>query len=317
MVSSKFDELHNRFFSILNSKNGTRYERLAAIVFKALDERNTVIHDFKLRGASSIKHQIDVLIEINGEKKRVLIECKDFDRSQQLVGLSIIRDFRSVVEDAGVDEAFVVTCTGYTRPARKYAKAKGIKLAVLRVFEEADWEGRIRTVIVNFIVQAPPRLERAEIRVASVEQQAAIHADAGAEGVSFPNLRRGAPVYLVSGFEQVGLFDYLEIEANKLSGAPTGLYTIDVDPSIWQLRFGERSLHSFDTMRFTFRTSPSVTETIEVGSQRIAELILQGFGNDDIVIFADQLERAKIDSEGRVLSNPAPNAPNIGFLKRS
>jgi hypothetical protein len=50
MARSRYDELHDRFFPILSSKEGTRYERLAAVVLKALDEKNVVIHDFKLRG---------------------------------------------------------------------------------------------------------------------------------------------------------------------------------------------------------------------------------------------------------------------------
>ena len=79
MARSKYDELHDRFFSILSTKAGTRYERLAALVFKRLHERHAVIHDFKLVGASKVKHQIDVLLETDGKNRRVLVECKDFE----------------------------------------------------------------------------------------------------------------------------------------------------------------------------------------------------------------------------------------------
>ena len=78
----------------------------------------------------------------------------------------------------------------------KYAKAKGIKLAVLRTFEDNDWEGRLKAITVNLTIQMPPHPERAEIGVASVERQRAIHADAAAEGVPFPDVRKGSPVYL-------------------------------------------------------------------------------------------------------------------------
>lgn len=145
MADSRYDELHDRFFSTQSPKEGTRYERLAAVVLKSLSEQSVVIHDFRLRGDSTVKHQIDVLIEVGGMRKRTMIECKDFDKSGRLVGISVLRDFRSVVEDTNADEAFVLTCTGYTRPARKYAKAKGIKLAVMRVLEEKDWEGTDRS----------------------------------------------------------------------------------------------------------------------------------------------------------------------------
>jgi Restriction endonuclease len=124
---SKYDELHDRFFTILSTKAGTRYERLAALVFKRLHEQHAVIHDFKLIGASKVKHQIDVLLEIDGKSRRVLVECKDFDKAGKPVGLGIIRNFWAVIEDTHADEAFVVTCTRYTPPARRYATAKGIK----------------------------------------------------------------------------------------------------------------------------------------------------------------------------------------------
>jgi restriction endonuclease Mrr len=75
----------------------------------------------------------------------VLIECKDFDISGDKIGLDIIRNFRSVLEDTKADEGVVVTCNGFTTDAQKYA-AKGVKLLVLRAFERADMVGRIKTV---------------------------------------------------------------------------------------------------------------------------------------------------------------------------
>ncbi len=45
---SGYDELHDKYHKTLTTKSGTRYERLAAVVFKALDERHIVIHDLKL-----------------------------------------------------------------------------------------------------------------------------------------------------------------------------------------------------------------------------------------------------------------------------
>jgi hypothetical protein len=98
---SRYDELHDRYNTILTTKGGTRYEIVAAFVFKALEEQDTVIHDLSLVGESDVAHQIDVLVERNGVKHRVLIECKDFDISGEKIGLDIIRNFRSVLEDTG------------------------------------------------------------------------------------------------------------------------------------------------------------------------------------------------------------------------
>jgi len=151
---SKYDELHDRYHAILSTKAGTRYERLAAMVFKILEDQNVVIHNLKLVGDSSVPHQIDISIEVDGQARRVLVECKDFDVSGDKVGLDIIRSFRSVVEDTNADEGIVLTCNGYTKDASKYAKSKNIKLVVLREVQDSDWEGYIKTVIVNLYVQS-------------------------------------------------------------------------------------------------------------------------------------------------------------------
>jgi len=78
---SKYDKLHDKYNTLLTQKSGTRYERLAAFVFKTLEKSDVVIHDLKLIGDTGVKHQIDVIIEKNCKKRRTLIECKDFDIS--------------------------------------------------------------------------------------------------------------------------------------------------------------------------------------------------------------------------------------------
>jgi hypothetical protein len=73
-----------------------------------------------------------------------------------------VRGFRSVVEDIRPDDAFIITRTGYTAHAQRYAKAKGVKLAALRAFEDFDWEGYIRRVPIELHVQGAPRIDRLE-----------------------------------------------------------------------------------------------------------------------------------------------------------
>jgi hypothetical protein len=55
---SRYDELHDRYHAILTTKAGTRYERLAALVVKILENRNVVIHDLKLLGDPSVAHHM-------------------------------------------------------------------------------------------------------------------------------------------------------------------------------------------------------------------------------------------------------------------
>jgi hypothetical protein len=124
-------------------EDGTKYERLAAIVFGLLTGRATV-HDLRLRGASGVRHQIDAVV--GDDHTRILIETKDYDK---VIGLPIIRNFWAAVEDIGPDEAFVITTVGYTKPAIQYAEAKDVRLALLRPPEEDDWAGVLRRVVID------------------------------------------------------------------------------------------------------------------------------------------------------------------------
>jgi hypothetical protein len=150
---SRYDELYDFYQAISTKKSGTRYERLAAIVFAALDQSSVVIHDLEVVGLiTGSEHQIDVTIEKDGKTKRILIECKDFDVSGDPVGLGIVRDFYGVVADAQPDESWIITCNYFTTEARKYAKGMGIKLATLREFADSDWQNRIHTIGMKLTV---------------------------------------------------------------------------------------------------------------------------------------------------------------------
>jgi len=170
MNPSNYDLLHDRFYTILSKKLGTRYERLAAVVFRSLDQLGVVVHDMKLVGESGVSHQIDVTIQSNDNSRRVLIECKDFDQSENKVGLDTIEKFWAVVSDLKPDETIVVSCIGFTQPAQQFAKAKHIKLAILREFRESDWENRVRRITIVLEVVSPVNV-RTSLVYESVEGQ--------------------------------------------------------------------------------------------------------------------------------------------------
>jgi Restriction endonuclease len=73
----------------------------------------------------------------------MLIEAKDYDKP---VGLAIVRDFSAVVADLGPDDAYIVTTERFTRDAIRFARAKNIKLAVLRPLRDEDWENLVQRV---------------------------------------------------------------------------------------------------------------------------------------------------------------------------
>jgi hypothetical protein len=61
---STYDKLHDLYQTLSGPhRAGIKYERLAALVFKSLEEKGAVIHDLKLKGNSEVKSQIDVIIE--------------------------------------------------------------------------------------------------------------------------------------------------------------------------------------------------------------------------------------------------------------
>src|SRR4051794_28281883 len=123
-MSSDIDLIYDELVADEKLKGGTKYERLAAIVFRQLTGEATV-HDLRLRGASGVRHQIDAVIGDAG--RRILIETKDYDK---VVDLPVVRNFFGVVEDIKPDEAFIVTTEGFSANATRYALAKGIRLAI-------------------------------------------------------------------------------------------------------------------------------------------------------------------------------------------
>lgn len=300
MTRSRYDELHDRFDPIPTTKAGTRYERLVAMVLKALQSQHGVIHDIKLAGTSKVKHQIDVTIERAGTPHRVLIECKDYDVTGRPVGLGVIRDFRSVVEEIQPQEAIVMTCNGFTRDARQYAKAKGIKLMVLRQFEPRDAQGRILKVVFNVQVKGvlDIAIDAFDMTQADLDR---FRGELAAR--SIVGLRPTDPVYAGSGSERTQIHSWLSdvCEADLAAqghgpglikakiAVPGGFVQVDRNPPI-----------PIQGLVVRYRHVDAVEE-IEILPRRVAEMLLSGFGGDDLIIFDDQLRRHRIDADGRVL----------------
>jgi len=290
---SRYDDLHDKYHRILTTKAGTRYERLAALVFKALEDRSVVIHDLKLAGEDpEVQHQIDVTVEIGAQKKRLIIECKDFDISGDKVGLDIIRNFRSVVEDTGADEAIVITCNGFTQDAQKYARSKDIKLAVLRVFEDKDMDGRIARIILGVTI-AQPKNPRA-IPVFDEADAHRFQAELATLG-SPQGFQLSDPIFVVRGNEREHINTFLTSRMNDAMkpGGPKAL-TVKVPSDGRAIEIAGNQPIPFKGVIVDFDVDEE-TVTFDIVSQRIAELILSGFGASDLIIFGDQIERHSVD----------------------
>jgi len=298
---SRYDELHDRFDPIKTGKAGTRYERLTAMVLKALHRENVVIHDMRLIGDSDVKHQIDVHIEMNGADRQVIIECKDFDLAGDKVGLDIVRSFRSVVEDTGADEAIIITCNDFTADARKYAKAKGIKLAVLRTFKDTDMDSRIRTIISTINIRGAIAMDVQELAFIDEASERSFASELAAAGID-QGFRSDTPVHFVKNEERIQFNEYLTKAANVDADNHSrgeGNWSMRLPQDGWQLSVANGPGIDFAGVAINY-TLIDQTRVTEIVSDRIAELILTDFGATDLIIFADQLERHQIQPNGEV-----------------
>lgn len=131
------------------------YEQFAQEIYQTLLDSEdikpiNVQHNVDIVGRSGCKHQIDVYweYEIAGVLHRVAIECKNYNTSSISIGR--IRDFFAALTDIGNINGIFVCKKGYQSGAIKFAEFYGINLKELRIPVDSDWEGRIRTIQINF-----------------------------------------------------------------------------------------------------------------------------------------------------------------------
>ena len=291
-MASRYDSLLDRFHTIATTKQGTRYEILAAMIAKTLEENRRVIHDLKVRGDSDVKHQIDVTVEGHDGRKTLLIECKDFDTSEDRVGLSIVRDFWAVVDDTRPDSAWIITCNGFTSEALKFAKAKEIKPIIMRLFEDRDLNGRIARIVLNVHVLTPinpsadlhiddvsESILRGAMAMAGIEKGISVGDDAH---FIMPDGTSRHFVEVVSSEINDAVRNRTEGEARAIlppKGRRLVIAGTDIPYKGIVVKFGILS----------------ETITNEIVANNTAKLIIQGVGATDLIIFDDQIKRRRID----------------------
>lgn len=148
-MTGNTDVVYDRLIADEKLKSGTKYERLAAIVFKLLTH-DVVVHDLRLRGDIDVPHQIDVIV--GDDRRRILVEAKDYGRK---IDLPVVRNFSMVVQELKPDEAFVVSTVGFSDNAVKWADAKGLKLALLRIPKEEDFGDLVQRIDFKMVFSAP------------------------------------------------------------------------------------------------------------------------------------------------------------------
>lgn len=296
---SSYDELHDRYSKISSTKSGTRYERLAAFVFKALEQSGTVIHDFKLLGKSGLRNQIDVTIERSGKRQRTLVECKDFDISGDKVGLNVIQSFYGVIADINPppDESYVVTCNGFTKDAELYAKSKDIRLVVIREFRESDWAGRLRLFNIHSGPLVPSNTS-VYIEYKQDDAQQKIANDSQTVGISLNGLSPDQPAFFNTPEGRFQAIDFVERNMKLSVSTPPGAVEHDVDVSNITFEIDNLGSVELKCLKISYEIVHT-EETIEIGANKIAILLLQGIGSDNKVIWDDDLRRFKVEEATR------------------
>ncbi|MFL0404959.1 restriction endonuclease [Bacillus nitratireducens] len=300
-MSQVMETIYNEFIADEKLKNGTKYERLAAVVFKTLNTTDVVIHNLRLRGdGKKTPHQIDVIIERDNVSKRVLIECKDYDTE---VGISIIRDFFGAVSQIKPDESFVVTTKGYTRGAKSFAEEEGIKLAILREFKDDDWAGRCRFKNQNYdFVSINPGITWV---AASQEDRDNFNANANKDEINS-----------VQGTNTVDNFFY-DRQGNRqdhrhlvllpifcsfienTNSPTTGRYEFESTKyiKIAGVLVGIKGFH------YEYSTTESVKEVLIDAGEQVALLLFKVIdGSIDKIIFQQDLDKWAFNDDGEVIS---------------
>jgi len=137
---------------------GKPYEVLTEKVFaRLLHETDVCVNlerDVVLLGRAT-KHQIDVTFEfvVGSVSYRTIVECKDWGvavkQEQVLAFYSVLLDI------PGQPRGIIVSRSGFQEGARTVAAHRGIALYELREPRDEDWEGLIRTIVINMNIRAP------------------------------------------------------------------------------------------------------------------------------------------------------------------
>ena len=135
------------------------YEATTAALYQALGEGSGItIEGFgascRVEGKSGSWYQIDVLAkQSNGlQTVRTAIECKYWKKR---VTRNVVSNLITLLEDTNIEKGVVVSREGFSSGAISLAKERNISLVEFREPNDADWEGKIKTVHINLHITSP------------------------------------------------------------------------------------------------------------------------------------------------------------------
>lgn len=144
-----------------NKNTGLEYEKLTQLVFQQIVDTDVKVfqnievkHDVNITGITAT-HQIDVYweFEVGGIVYRNIVQAKDWKNK---VPQKEIMAFKAILDDMPIGTSGIYVCkSGYQSGAIDYAKAHGINIYELRDPKVEDWEGYIRTVNIDLVMEIP------------------------------------------------------------------------------------------------------------------------------------------------------------------
>jgi hypothetical protein len=152
-LPNPIDELHDSLFGERPKKRGTRFERIAALVFAVLAE-GTVRHQVLLRReARRARHWIDVQIEREQGTELAIVECKHW---KQLVDQDVINSVVGRRQQLGAAEAIVVRTVGFTQGAIDVAYDEHVRLVRIHPLAvDEHWHGVVKEIRLRGSIAAP------------------------------------------------------------------------------------------------------------------------------------------------------------------
>jgi len=127
------------------------FETLTQRIQQQLAPEAVVTHDEKLKGKSGVLHQCDVVLRapVGQYEFFAVLECKDW---AEKVGLDVIRSFQSKISDIEAMKGIVVSASGFTSEAKRFAQSNNISTYSLVDAESVKWrEEAIIPIVVKHV----------------------------------------------------------------------------------------------------------------------------------------------------------------------
>jgi hypothetical protein len=236
---------------------GRTYESLVEQVFVQLMEQDSVnnisVEKNKILQGKTTTHEIDVYWEfvLGGIKYSTIIQAKDWESK---VPQGEMLKLKAILDDLpGQPRGIFVTKTGYQSGAMDVARANGIITYELREPTEEDWEGRIKTIVLNIKAYIPDSkvqvvnddawlqselrrldIKEIELSVSGMENEIFIENEDGTNWKSIKDIKDEEQ-------EKVGMAEVHGIEVNIPMDVPRYIKT--GNPSFPRIKLKEIKVH--------------------------------------------------------------------------